>query len=467
MIKFIKQNPTVFYLALLTFALSLCTALQLSNLSSIYRLLGASTSYLPALWLGPPLTGLIIQPLIGQISDDTITRYGKRLPYIVGWSVLAALTSIALPFLSTLFAAVIFTLLMNCSLNGGIEALRALTGDVVNKETECSKAFALQAFFAGIGGALGAGLPYLIYKWSIYSNIKILSIAHTIPLNLKISFILSGIILLSITVLTVLKVQEKPNKHTTLLSKRVKKINLSQRIVKITSDFYFSIKKMPPRFKSICIIHSVSWAGIFIFWLYFTTALAQNFYGLPLHTVVNMNSKHSALFQSATLDSSFYFSIYQYVSIIYSGILYFFSKNHTKNIYTHAVSLLIGSIAIILFPFEKTPFTIECAMVAYGIMWGSIMVLPYAIAIRYIPRRNLGIYLGIFNICITAPQIICGLSLAFIYYYILKENASYLLSFGGFILMVSAGLWIKFIRAQSHKEFSPDKILGLKSISAS
>jgi maltose/moltooligosaccharide transporter len=222
---------------------------------------------------------------------------------------------------------------------------------------------------------------------------------------------------------------------------------------------------MPTRFKSICIIHSVSWAGIFIFWLYFTTALAQNFYGLPLHNSVNMNSKHSALFQSATLDSSFYFSIYQYVSIVYSGVLYFFSKNHTRNIYIHAISLCIGSIAILLFPFEKTVFTLECAMVAYGIMWGSIMVLPYAIAIRYIPRRNLGIYLGIFNICITAPQIVCGLLLSLIYYYLLRENASYLLSFGGFMLMISSGLWIKFIRSQPEKEYG-NKLLALESANA-
>ena len=264
-------------------------------------------------------------------------------------------------------------------------------------------------------------------------------------MNMKISFIVSGLILLILTVITMKAVQEKPYRHSGLLNKRRKPYSLIQRITKIGNDFYCSLKKIPPRFKMICIIHSLSWAGIFIFWLYFTTAIAQNLYGLPVHANTTGNYTHNIILQKATLDSSFYLAIYQYVSIIYSALLYFVSTHLKKNIYIHAASLFIGGIAILLLPFENTPFTIEAAMVAYGIMWGSILVLPYAIAIQFLPKGKLGIYLGIFNICITAPQILCSLLLSVIYYYLLNENASYLLSLGGLMIIMSAYLWLKIV----------------------
>lgn len=443
MLKRFATKPQLFYLALLSFGINLGFAFQLSNLSSIFKFLGAAGEDLPLLWLVPPLTGLLIQPIIGQISDDTISRWGKRRPYIFCWGIFATLSFLILPFANTLIFALIFTLIIDCSLNGGAEGLRALTGDIIYKEEERSRAFAMQAFFSGVGGAIGTSLPYLIYKISKYFNINYKITSGEIPINIKISFFITSLILLSTLIIVMRKVKEKPYTHEQLLLKKRRNIKLVPRIVKTFQDLWSSLRKMSPRFRRICLIHGTSWMGIFIFWLYFTMMIAQNVYHLPSQSSMMGNNEYARLLQKATLDSSFYQSIYQNISIAYALFLYFIAAHASKLKTLHATSLFIGGISLALLCFESSSFAILLSICGIGIMWGSVAVLPYAIAMQMLPKGKIGTYMGIFNMSITAPQILCGLLLTPLYKYLFHGHANYLLFVAGMLIIVSGIFWIR------------------------
>ena len=436
-------KPNLLYLSVIAFVLNLSFAFQIANLSSIFKFLGAGNSDLPLLWLVPPITGLIVQPLVGQISDDTVNRYGKRRPYIFGWGMLAALSFIILPFTNTLFLALFVTWIIDCSLNGGSECLRALTADLTFKDDDRSKAFALQAFFSGIGSAVGAALPFLINKLEPYLPVKTFFNSCRLPFALNFSLILIGIVLVVLLNISIFKIKEKVKYRPLLLSKKKKPITFKRRIYKIFADLYQTIRKSPLPFKKICFAHAMTWAGIFVFWLYFTVTLAQNFFHLPpISHHLSPSREYTMVLQNASLNASYYFSLYQYVSVFYAVLLYFLS-NTERSIYLHTISLLIGGISVASIGFLHDPYLLWFACVGVGIMWGSMIILPYSIAIRLLPRGRLGTYLGIFNICITAPQLICGLTLKPIYLYVFQGKAGYLLVVAGVMIVASAAMWFR------------------------
>lgn len=454
MIQKYFSKPYLFYLALLAFGISFGFTFQLANLSSVFKFLGATPDQLPFLWLAPPITGLIIQPLIGQMSDDTITQWGKRRPYIIGWGILAMAAFLSLPFFNSLLIVLFFTWIIGASLNGSTEALRALTTDLSQKK-ERSQAFALQAFLGGIGAALGTSLPYLMNKCCLYFHSSTLPNIGSIPSDLKFSFVMAGLVGGITVFISMLKVKEVPYKHQSLLEKKhkAKPLAIIQRTIKIFRDLGISIKKSSGQFRKYCFIHAAAWLGIFIFWLYFTTALAQNLYGLPPLAHLNTSSSHYAyILQKANLKASLYLSIYQYVSVAYALFLFFILNITEKTKFIHSLSLLIGGTAMALLGFADTQLMVVCCMLGIGVMWGSLSILPYTIVSHILPKGKFGVYLGIFNISITIPQIISGLSLSPIYIYLFKGHAMYMMLLAGLLIMLSGLLWLK--EAYHSKEVS-------------
>ncbi len=210
---------------------------------------------------------------------------------------------------------------------------------------------------------------------------------------------------------------------------------------KVFSDIISNITKMSRPFKQLCLIHATSWLGMFILWLYFSTFIAQKFYNVPF-TPGNDPSVYANAFAKASLDTSFYFSIYQYVSVIFALGLFFIPK--TVNIkLIHIVSLVIGGISIVAFNFEHSSYGICVSAIGIGMMWGSLITVPYVIAMRLLPKGKVGIYLGVFNICITLPQLLCGLLLPFFYSIIFQKHASYLMVLSGLLVLLSAYLWLR------------------------
>lgn len=427
-----------FNLSLLFFGFGFAFTFQLSNLSSTFHFIGTQEQFISFIWVIPPLTGMLIQPIVGKLSDNTLTVYGKRRPYILGWLFFSTFSFLMLPFSSSFASILVFTFIIDCGLNGSIEGVRALTGDIFSTRKEKTEAFALQAVSAGLGGTCGAYLPYFS-EWLM----KALNQEHqlqldALPFNLKLSFISCGFLLTSILIYSFFFLQEERYPHERV-SHHILEV-FKRKIPIFIYEIFQDIKSMPKDFIKIFFIHSISWIGIFIFWLYFSIALAQNLYGLPLEAF-SPTVKNTAALHRASLDSSILYTIYQNVSLIYAFCL-FLSAGFERPKLLHGLSLIVGGIGMACIFIDHHFYSFVLSAIAFGILWGSLITLPYTIVLESFPKNKIGIYLGVFNICITIPQLLCGLTLSPLYGLIFHYSAALLLSFGGFLLILSGALWL-------------------------
>lgn len=435
----IKQ---LFNLAVCAFGIQFAGALMMSNMSSVYRFLGAVGGELPHLWLAAPISGLLIQPLIGQLSDDTLTRYGKRRPYIFVWGVIAFSCFAAITLVNHLWVAALLFWGIGCSINGITEALRALVADVA-PNSQKTQAFSWQTILAGIGATLAGILPWFLERVQPNAIHNKLFNFNVIPFSIQLSFILGGSILLVCMLWTIYRTKEKPATHIEILRRQHQqnKKKFLKRIYRFFREIILSIKKTPEVIRKFVIIQIFTWVGMFTMWLYLTLAIAEHIYGLiPEATVVN-HPDYAALLESSTIETDIYYGIYQFVSILYAIFIFFIGSKISAKL-MHGVSLIVGAMGLIMIGLVHHDIFLLLSAVAVGIMWGSIMTLPYAIVTAGVPRSKIGVYLGIFNITITLPQIFCGLFLGYIHTYIFHGSAMDDIFFAGFSIFIAGGLLI-------------------------
>jgi maltose/moltooligosaccharide transporter len=425
------KNSKVIYLSLFYFGVSSAMTFHLANLSIIYKFYGAKNSEIPFLWLAAPVTGLIVQPLLGKFSDNTITSYGKRRPYMIGCSLFAAISFFLLPFCQTLFWVVLLIWIIDANLNGTTETLRALTSDLF-QEMEKTKAFVLQAIFGGMGAIVGAGLPYLTDKFIQFFPSLFLINFGKVPVNIQVSFFITGLLLALMALLCMYLIKERIYNDFDDIKKNYKKSLINIEMMAYTfKKLWIDIVTSPFQFKKYCIIHSISWIGIFIFWLYFSTVLAHNMNATIKETNLTAYQRIESL-SNIALAVSFYLSIYQYI------------LSHFEKIkLIHGISVFIGGLGIILISFPCSATAMVLFMIAVGIMWGSMIILPYVIVSYVLPKEKVGAYFGIFNISITLPQILTGLLLSPLYVYVFKECTTCLMVLSGTLLICSALFWIR------------------------
>ena len=433
-----KNLPKVqlFNLAFLFFGISFAFTFLTANMSSIFKFLGASNAHLPYLWLAAPVTGLIIQPFVGQLSDDTVSKFGKRRPYLLFWGLLASLAFCILPLFNVLSVTVLFIWIIGFSINGCMEAMRALIGDVVTPLYR-ARVFALQAILGGIGAAVGASLPFLIDQLYGHLHLQIVLLPRQLPLNLKIPFVLSGIVLLATLAWTLYAVKEKPSRYVALLKTSKCKLSLQTRVSELFHEFYLTSRSLPKNFVTLCLVQFLLWAGVFTFWLYFTNTIAQNLYGLPLAADLLDKPSYAKILEKAMVAASLYSSIYQYLSVLCAALLFFLPKTAPLKIIYMGI-LLLGSAGIWMLGLAQYTWMLMFGIIAVGIMWGAVCTLPYIIAIQMIPKGKMGTYLGILNIGITLPQVLCGLFCGPVYRYIFNYQAADMLILSGGLVLLGA-----------------------------
>jgi maltose/moltooligosaccharide transporter len=402
-------------------------------MSSIYKFLGASSSYISYLALAAPISGLIIQPIVGQLSDDTWSKYGKRKPYIFFWGILISISCIGLSLSPTLLLGSICLWILGCSVNGCVEALRALTADIVINPQK-AMAFSIQTVFAGIGAGVAAILP-LIFEKLPHINYLILQF-NKIPYSIKLSFYFSAIVLIACMIWTLLKTKEEIHKHQNLFFKNRKYKTLSSQLKNVFHEIIINIKKMPPVIKEFSIIQIFTWIGLFGMWIYFSLAIAQHLFHLPAGFSIANNEKYANILKAATIQSGIYFSIYQFASVAFALIIPYFVKKFPEK-YIHGISLILGAIGLIASSIVSNTIIITGCMILVGIMWGSIMTLPYSIVSEKLPKRKMAVYLGIFNISITLPQILAAFLMQPLYTFIFHKNAVLMIIFSGVLILIS------------------------------
>jgi maltose/moltooligosaccharide transporter len=363
-------------------------ALQNANASRILQTFGAHVEELPWFWLVAPITGMIVQPIVGYYSDRTWNRFGRRRPYFLIGALLTSAALILMPnaphlatFISPMLIGGGMLMIMDASINISMEPFRALVADKLPEEQH-ALGFSMQTLLIGIGAVVGSWLPYILGNWFGISK----EAAHEglVAPNVYFSFYIGAAVLLSAILWTVIRTKEYPPDFYEEENKaEVKKEKF----------------KIPKPMIQLLLVQFFSWFALFTMWVFTTPAVAKTFYG-----TVDPNS---AAFQEAGDWVGILFGVYNLVSaIIALSLPLIAAKIGRKK--THALALAIGGLSYLSFSIIPNPDLLILPMIGIGIAWGSILAMPYAMLANSIPPKQMGMYMGLFNMSITIPQIISG-----------------------------------------------------------
>ncbi len=407
-------------------------ALQNSNASRILQSFGADVHQLSWFWIVAPLTGMIIQPIIGHYSDRTWNKLGRRKPYFLAGALAAGIGLILMPN-AAVFAAVIpalwvgagMLMVMDASFNVAMEPFRALVGDKLPSDQRTA-GFAAQTVLIGVGAVVGSWLPYILAEWFHVSKT---ASEDDVPMNVILSFFIGAIVLVGSILWTLFTTKEYSPAE---LAEYTDDIKEEENKEGFFSSVVNDIMTMPNTMKQLGWVQFFSWFGLFGMWVYSTPAIAQHIYGL------SPKDNHSLEFNEAGNWVGIIFGVYNLVSAIYAFLFLpvMAKKLGRKN--THIISLIAGGIGLISFYFAPNKEFLIFSMVGVGMAWASILAMPYAILAGSLPASKMGVYMGIFNLFITIPQICNALIGGPMVKYIYGEHAVYTLVTSGVCFFLAA-----------------------------
>src|SRR5690606_19040581 len=341
-------------------------ALQAGNVSRILQTFGAHLEHLSLFWLVAPLTGMIIQPIVGYYSDRTWTSLGRRKPYLLLGGCIAALALLFLPnanlfthLIPPLLLGVFLMIVVDTAFNTSMHPLRALVSDLVPPEQQ-GLGYAMQTFLIGVGAIIGSILPYILVE---YFHVNKITTTGAIPDNVSWSFYIGARILLLCLLWTLFTVKEKPKplSHT-----------YTEQSAKGFQQIIQDIRQMPFPMIKIGIVQFFSWFALFTMWVYTTPALAQHIYKLPV-----LDASSEAYADAGNL-TGLLFGIYSFVATVIALALPYV-YNRLGQVYTHALSLFLGALGFISIFFIENSSLLLIPMIAIGIAWASILATPYAL----------------------------------------------------------------------------------------
>jgi maltose/moltooligosaccharide transporter len=412
-------------------------ALQNSNASRILQTFGADVESLSLFWLAAPITGMIIQPIIGHYSDRTWNRLGRRRPYFLTGGILAALALIFMPNAAVLAYALPpiligagMLMIMDASFNVAMEPFRALVADNLSDQQR-GLGFSVQTFLIGFGAVLGSWLPYIFAE---YLGVSKTAAAGHIPNNVLYSFYTGAFFLIGTIVWTVATTKEySPEQYESFYPKDVLEEE-PKGLSAILKDF----SNMPQTMKRLGLVQFFSWFALFSMWVFSTPAIAQHIYK------VAPGDTASETYANAANWVGILFGVYNGVSALYALCLPGLSRSIGRKS-AHAFSLIFGGLGLISVFFISDPKFLLLSMLGVGLAWGSILSMPYAILAGSIPPKKMGVYMGIFNFFITFPQILNGLVGGLIVKYLYQGEAIYALVFAG-VFMILGAISVLYVR---------------------
>ncbi|HZF64866.1 MAG TPA: MFS transporter [Chitinophagaceae bacterium] len=399
-------------------------ALQNANVSRIFQTLGASIDEVSYLWIAAPVTGLLVQPIIGYMSDRTWHPYwGRRRPFFFAGAILAAIALFLMPNSSALLIAALLLWVLDASINISMEPFRAFVGDKLPPSQRTS-GFAMQTFFIGTGAVIASLLPY------IFTNV--FGISNTaeegvVPLSVKYSFYIGGVVFLAAVMWTVFTTKEFPPEN---MEKWQEEKSKSSGFAKGFAEIIQGIGSMPKTMLQLAIVQFFTWLAFFAMWIYTTAGVAQNTYGTTDTT--------SKSFQDAGDWVGVMFMVYNGVSALAAFLLPMLAAKISRK-YTHMICLIIGGIGLISLFYIQSPSALLLPMVLVGLAWASTLTMPYAILSGALPSSKMGFYMGVFNFFIVIPQIVAAAILGFFVKGLFGGQSIYALVVGG-VSMIIAGL---------------------------
>ncbi|MBS1508168.1 MAG: MFS transporter [Bacteroidetes bacterium] len=402
-------------------------ALQNGNASRILTTFGADVEHLSWFWLAAPLTGMIVQPLIGYYSDHTWTSLGRRRPYFLTGAILASSALMLMPnsqflasLLPPLYVGAGILMVMDASFNVAMEPFRALVADLLPADQR-TLGFSIQTFLIGLGAVLGSWLPYIYAEWF---GVEKIASEGSVPFNVTISFYTGAVAFLIAILWTVVTTKEFPPDSEYLKEESEKG---EKGLRQIVADF----ARMPKTMKQLGLVQFFSWFALFSMWVFTSSAVAVHIYGLPA------TDRSSLAFNEAGNWVGIIFGVYNGISAIYALFLPYIAFKLGRKL-THSISLVAGGIGLISIYFIHDPKMLIVSMIGVGMAWASILAMPYAILAGAIPARKMGIYMGVFNFFITLPQIFNGIVGGPIVKYLYGSHAIYSIVMAGVFLLIAA-----------------------------
>ncbi|WP_238750291.1 MFS transporter [Neolewinella maritima] len=373
-------------------------ALQNANVSRIFETLGASQDELPILWLAAPVTGLLVQPIIGYYSDRTWSeRWGRRRPFFAVGALLATVALFLMPNSTALWMAVIMLWLLDASINISMEPFRAFVGDMLPNEQRTS-GFAMQSFFIGTGAVIASALPWILTNWLGVENT---APDGAIPDAVRLSFYLGGVAYFLAVMWTVFNTQEYPPDDLTKLREENAAVGIFDGI----KESFLGIFHMPKTMVQLSAVQFFSWFALFAMWIYMTSAVTSYVYGTTDTT--------SAVYNEGADWVGVCFAVYNGIAALVAFVLPVVAKRISRRI-THLLALFCGGLGLLSVLFISDANLLLISMVGVGIAWASILSMPYAIISSILPANKMGYYMGVFNFFIVIPQIVAAGILGFI-----------------------------------------------------
>lgn len=399
--------------------------LQLANMSPIYEYLGAKPDQIPILWLAAPLTGLLVQPLIGYFSDRTWhPTFGRRRPYFLVGAILASLGLLVMPNSSSLWMAAGTLWMLDASINVSMEPFRAFVADMLPVEQRV-RGFAMQSFFIGIGAVCASELP-----WLLTNVFGVTNTSTGIPTSVKLAFYFGAAAFLCAVLWTVLTTKEYPPSPEQIAQAEASK----QSKRNVLSEIFDAIIHMPLTMRQLAPVQLFTWLGLFCMWQYFSVAVANN--------IFHAADAQSPAYTRGIEFAGTVFGVYSLVCFLFSPLLPWLADRLGRP-RTHALCLTCGGLALLSFGLVSDPVFLYPIMVGVGIAWASTLAMPYAILTPALPPAKLGLYVGIFNFFIVTPEIFQALTFGTLMSDVLHNNRVAAVMIGGASMLIAAALALR------------------------
>lgn len=400
--------------------------LQMANMSAIYEYLGASADQIPILWLAAPLTGLIVQPIIGHASDRTWGRLGRRRPYFLTGAILSSLALLLMPRCSTLWMAAGLLWILDASINISMEPFRAFVADLLPTEQR-TRGFAMQSLFIGLGAVIASALPWLLTNIFHLTESTGAS-ARAIPITVRLSFYLGAAAFFGAVLWTIISTPEYPPENIEEFKREKAE---GKGLIENAREILASIAAMPDTMRQLAPVQLLTWLGLFCMWLYFPVAVARNVFGAA--------SERAPEYTAGVEWAGICFGMYSAVCFVFSFCLPTLAKQlGRKN--THSLCLLAGAVGLLLVSIIHNKFALLLSMTGVGIAWASTLSMPYSVLAGSLPPNKTGVYMGIFNFFIVTPEIIASLFFGWVMNHLLHNNRMAAVISGGVFLALAAAL---------------------------
>lgn len=402
------------------FGIQYSFGMQQTAINPIYKMLGADESELPILNMAGPITGLLIQPIIGAMSDRTWSeRWGRRKPYFIVGAIGCSVCLFLFPFVSALWMAVLLLWLLDASNNTAMEPYRAFIADRL-PPSQTAKGFLAQSFFAGLGitlanasmflfehiweGVAGSGLPYYVFG----------------------AFMLGSVCSIGTVLVSVLSTDEIPPSPEELAELRSKKDRERFGALKEIGN---AIVEMPKELRKLGLVYLFQWYAMFVYWQFISLSIAKS--------VFNTTDAQSQAYRDATTWTGLVNGSYNVVTFMVAFGLVSLAKRHGAK-WVHTASLICALVSLLVLPHITNKFLVFLPMIGFGISWASLLGVPYIMAVRMVPSNRYGVYMGILNMMIVLPQLLETVTFGWVYENLLGKDPTNAITFTGVLMGLAA-----------------------------